>query len=262
MPTAELPGISMWYSERGQGDPCVLLHPGGAGVDSRALAPTVDALSQIFHAYTPEQRAHGHTPDVDGPVSYELMAQDTIMFIEGVISQPVYLLGVSDGAVVALMVAHRRPDLVRRLVFAAGVFHHDGSEERVLDGEPPEFLKQSYGQISPDGIGHYDVVVAKLAAMHAREPRLTRTDLHQITPRTLVIVGDDDQVRLEHAIEMYRHLPDAELAVVPGTSHGLLVEKPGLCNLIIAEFMTKDPVHTFVPIRRAANPASRSSSGG
>lgn len=262
MPTAELPGISMWYDERGQGDPCVLLHPGGAGVDSRALAPTVDALSQVFRAYTPEQRAHGRTPDVDGPVSYELMAQDTIMFIEGVISQPVYLLGVSDGAVVALMVARRRPDLVRRLVFAAGVFHHDGWEEGVLDGEPPEFLKQSYGQISPDGIGHYDVVVAKLAAMHAREPRLTRTDLHQITPRTLVIVGDDDQVRLEHAIEMYRHLPDAELVVVPGTSHGLLVEKPGLCNLIIAEFMTKDPVHTFAPIRRAANPASRSSSSG
>lgn len=262
MPTAELPGISMWYDERGQGDPCVLLHPGGAGVDSRALAPTVDALSQVFRAYTPEQRAHGRTPDVDGPVSYELMAQDTIMFIEGVISQPVYLLGVSDGAVVALMVARRRPDLVRRLVFAAGVFHRDGWEEGVLDGEPPEFLKQSYGEISPDGIGHYDVVVAKLAAMHAREPRLTRTDLHQITPRTLVIVGDDDQVRLEHAIEMYRHLPDAELVVVPGTSHGLLVEKPGLCNLIIAEFMTKDPVHTFAPIRRAANPASRSSSSG
>ena len=262
MPTAELPGISMWYDERGQGDPCVLLHPGGAGVDSRALAPTVDALSQVFRAYTPEQRAHGRTPDVDGPVSYELMAQDTIMFIEGVIGQPVYLLGVSDGAVVALMVARRRPDLVRRLVFAAGVFHRDGWEEGVLDGEPPEFLKQSYGEISPDGIGHYDVVVAKLAAMHAREPRLTRTDLHQITPRTLVIVGDDDQVRLEHAIEMYRHLPDAELAVVPGTSHGLLVEKPGLCNLIIAEFMTKDPVHTFAPIRRAANPASRSSSSG
>ena len=262
MPTAELPGISMWYDERGQGDPCVLLHPGGAGVDSRALAPTVDALSQVFRAYTPEQRAHGRTPDVDGPVSYELMAQDTIMFIEGVISQPVYLLGVSDGAVVALMVARRRPDLVRRLVFAAGVFHHDGWEEGVLDGEPPEFLKQSYGEISPDGTGHYDVVVAKLAAIHAREPRLTRTDLHQITPRTLVIVGDDDQVRLEHAIEMYRHLPDAELVVVPGTSHGLLVEKPGLCNLIIAEFMTKDPVHTFAPIRRAANPASRSSSSG
>jgi pimeloyl-ACP methyl ester carboxylesterase len=220
MPTAKLPGVLMRHDERGRGDPCVLLHPEGVGVDSRALAPAVEALSQVFRAYTPEQRAHGRTPDVDGPVSYELMAQDTIMFIEGVIGQPVFLLGVSDGAVVALMVARRRPDLVRRLVFVAGVFHRDGWEEGVLDGEPPAFLRQSYGEISPDRVGHYDVVAAKLAAMHAREPGLTRVGLHQITPRTLVMAGGDDEVRLEHAIEMYRHLPDAELAVVPGTSHG------------------------------------------
>jgi len=251
MPTAQLPGISMWYDERGQGDPCVLLHPGGAGVDSRALAPNFDALSQVFHAYTPEQRAHGRTPDVAGPISYELMAEDSIMFIESIIGQPVRLLGYSDGAVVALMIARRRPDLVRRLVFAAGVFHRDGWDRGLVEGEPPEFLKKSYGEISPDGVGHYDVVVAKLAAMHAREPTLTAPDLRQVTPRTLVILGDDDELRLEHAVEMYRALPDAELAVVPGTSHGLLAEKPSLCNLIITEFLTREPVQTFAPIRRA-----------
>ena len=185
-----------------------------------------------------------------------MMAKDTVMFIENVIGQPVYLVGCSDGAVVALMVARNRPDLVRRLVFAAGVFHRDGWEDGVLDGEPPEFLKQGYGEISPDGIGHYDVVVAKLAAMHAREPALTQADLRMITPRTLVMVADDDEVRLEHAIAMYRSLPEAELAVVPGTSHGLLAEKPGLCNSLITEFLTKDPVQTFAPIRRAVSQAS------
>ena len=250
MPIAELADVSMWYDERGQGEPCVLLHPGGAGVDSRALDSNWQALSQVFRAYTPEQRAHGRTPDVDGPISYAVMAHDTIEFIERVIGQPVYLLGCSDGAIVALTVAQRRPDLVRRLAFVAGVFHRDGWEAGILDGEPPEFLKQSYAELSPDGIDHYDIVVAKLAAMHAREPGLTEADLREITPRTLVMVGDDDEVRLEHAIEMYRRLPDAELAVVPGTSHGLLVEKPGLCNLIITEFLTKDPVQTFAPIRR------------
>jgi pimeloyl-ACP methyl ester carboxylesterase len=216
----------------------------------------MEALSQQFHVYAPEQRAHGHTPDVDGPISYELMAQDTVSFIESVIGQPVYMLGCSDGAVVALLVALRRPDLVRQLVFAAGVFRHGGWAEGVLDADPPEFLKQSYGEISPDGIGHYDTVVAKLATMHAHEPTLTRDDLGKIACRTLVMVADDDEVRLEHAIEMYRNLPDAELAIVPGTSHGLLVEKPDLCNLLIAEFLTKDPIQTFAPIRRAASPAS------
>lgn len=256
MPVAELPGIPTWYDERGQGDPCVLLHPGGAGIDSRALDPNLDALARVFRVYTPERRAHGRTPDVAGPVSYELMARDTIMFIEAVIGRPVYLAGCSDGAVVGLMVARLRPDLVRRLVFVAGVFHHDGWEKGVLDGEPPEFLRQAYGELSPDGIGHYDVVVAKLAAMHASEPELTEADLQQVPVRTLIMVGDDDQVRLEHAIAMYRSMPDVELAVIPGTSHGLLVEKPALCTLLITEFLANDPVQTFAPIRRAGQPRS------
>jgi pimeloyl-ACP methyl ester carboxylesterase len=244
----------MWYDERGDGDPLVLLHPGGAGVDSRALDPNLEALSRRFRTYAPEQRAHGHTPDVDGPVSYQDMAQDTIMFIDKVIGRPVHLFGCSDGAVVALMVALGRPALVRRLVFVAGVFHHDGWEAGIFDDEPPEAFRHSYSAVSPDGAGHYDKVVAKLAAMHDREPALTPGELGAIACRTLVMVGDDDEVRLEHAVEMYRRLPAGELAVVPGTSHGLLVEKPDLCNGLITDFLTKDPVPTFAPIRRAGRP--------
>jgi pimeloyl-ACP methyl ester carboxylesterase len=56
---------------------------------------------------------------------------------------------------------------------------------------------------------------------------------------------------LEHAIALYRALPDAELAIIPGTSHGLLVEKPQLCNTVIIDFLTSDAVLTFAPIRRA-----------
>jgi pimeloyl-ACP methyl ester carboxylesterase len=252
MPVANLGSVAMWYDESGHGDPLVLLHPGGAGIDARALAPTVAGLSESFRVYTPEQRAHGRTPDVPGPASYELMAGDTIEFIETVIGRPVYLAGISDGAIVALTAALARPDLVRKLAFVTGVFHHDGWTEGTLDGEPPEFLRHSYGEISPDGIGHYEAVVAKLADMHAREPRFTASELGALTLRTLVLVADDDEVILEHAVEMYRSLPAAELAVVPGTSHGLMVEKPDLCNRLITEFLASDPVQTFAPIRRAA----------
>ena len=66
------------------------------------------------------------------------------------------------------------------------------------------------------------------------------------------MLGDDDEVRLEHGIALYRALPDAELAVIPGTSHGLLVEKPELCNTMVVDFLANDPVATFAPIRRAS----------
>jgi hypothetical protein len=70
-----------------------------------------------------------------------------------------------------------------------------------------------------------------------------------------VILGDDDEVILEHAIELYRGLPDGELAVVPGTSHGPPVEKPTLCDTIIVDFLSADPVRTMAPIRRGTLPA-------
>jgi pimeloyl-ACP methyl ester carboxylesterase len=245
--------VKTWYDESGTGDPLVLLHPGGAGVDARALRPNAGPLAQHFRVYTPERRAHGRTPDVPGPVTYEAMAHDTIAFIETVLGGPAHLAGVSDGAVVALLVALARPDLVNRLVLIAGVFHFDGWVSGLLDSatEPPAFLERLYSELSPDGPEHYPVVVEKLATMHTTGPTLTTDDLAGVRSRTLVMVADDDEVPLEHAAAAYRAIPDAELMVVPGTSHGLLVEKPELCNQVIIEFLGNEPVPLMAPIRRA-----------
>jgi pimeloyl-ACP methyl ester carboxylesterase len=154
-----------------------------------------------------------------------------------------------------LLVALQRPDLIDRLVLAAGVFHFNGWLPHVIDpnNEPPEFLARLYGEVSPDGAGHYEVVADKLARMHLKEPALEADDLGQVKSRTLVMLGDDDEVGLEHALALYRGIPDAELMIVPGTSHGLLVEKPDLCNNVILEFLTEDPVPTMAPIRRKAS---------
>lgn len=120
------------------------------------------------------------------------------------------------------------------------------------DNEPPEFMAASHGEVSPDGADHFPVVAEKLARMHLTEPTLTTEDLGTIPCRTLVMLGDDDEVALEHGITLYRALPHAELAVIPDTSHGLLVEKPELCNTMIVDFLTTDAVPTFAPIRRAS----------
>jgi pimeloyl-ACP methyl ester carboxylesterase len=250
-----LAGVRTWYDEHGGGDPLVLLHPGGAGVDARAFKPNIGPLADHFHVYTPERRGHGHTPDVAGPITFDAMAQDTIAFMETVVGQQAHVVGSSDGASVGLLVALRRPDLIDRLVLAAGVFHFNGWVPQVIDpsNEPPEFLARLYEEVSPDGAAHYPVVVSKLARMHSEEPTLSPDDLRQVVSRTLIIVGDDDEVRLEHAVAMYRGIRDAELMVVPGTSHGLLVEKPDLCNDVILRFLTTDPVPTMAPIRRATS---------
>jgi pimeloyl-ACP methyl ester carboxylesterase len=110
----------------GVGEPLLLVHPGGVGVDSRAFGPNVRQLSEAFRVYTPDRRGHGRTPDVDGPITYEAMAADSIEFIERIVGAPTRVLGMSDGAITALYVAMERPDLVTQLAFVAGVFHRDG----------------------------------------------------------------------------------------------------------------------------------------
>ena len=248
----ELGDVRTWYDEHGEGEPLVLVHPGGA--DARAWAPNLDALTAHFHVFTPERRGHGRTPDVDGPITYELMAQDTIAFLEGVVGGPAHLVGMSAGAGVALLTALRRPDLARRVVLISVVFHRDGWIPDAIDPDagPPEVLERGYAELSPDGPGHYPIVAAKLTRMNWEEPTLASSDLSALTSRTLVMLGDDDEVTLEHAIAMYRGLPDSELAVIPGTSHGLLHEKPALCNSILVDFLTTDAVPTIAPVRRAS----------
>jgi pimeloyl-ACP methyl ester carboxylesterase len=247
----ELDGLRTWYDEKGQGEPLVLLHP--ASTDSRAFGPNLEALSARFHTFTPERRGHGHTHDI-GPITFDLMAEDTIKFLERVVGGPARLLGYSDGAIVSLLIALRRPDLVRQLAAVAGVFHRDGWIPEVIDPSnvPPDFMAKSYGEVSPDGEAHFHVVAKKLAELHVKEPTLSTSDLSRIECRTLFMVGDDDEVTLEHAVEAYRALRNGELAVVPGTSHGLLVEKASLCNAILLDFFAADPVQTFAPIRRRA----------
>jgi pimeloyl-ACP methyl ester carboxylesterase len=248
----ELGEVRAWYDQHGEGEPLVLLHPGGA--DARAWAPNLEALAACFHVFTPERRGHGRTPDVEGPITYELMAGDTTRFLEEVVGRSAHLVGCSAGATVALFVALRRPDLARRVVLVSGVFHRDGWVPGAIDPDAsaPEVLARGYAELSPDGPDHFPVVSARLARMNWEEPTLTPSDLRRVRARTLVMIGDDDEVTLEHAVAMYRGLTEAELAVVPGTSHGLLHEKPALCNKIIVDFLTTEPVPTIAPIRRAA----------
>ena len=251
MTYVDVGGVKTWYAEQGSGDPLLLLH--GAFTDASEFGATTRALAEQFHVFTPERRGHGHTPDVPGPISYDLMARDTAAFLDELNIGRSHLVGHSDGANVALLVALSRPDLVDRLVLISGNFHHDGLAAELDLGElaANDYLAEAYGQVSPDGRGHFPVIADKIFRMATTEPTLTESDLAKVAARTLVMAGDDDMISAEHTLRLYRGILASELAIVPGTSHALIIEKPELCNRIILDFLTKDPAPTFMPIRRA-----------
>jgi pimeloyl-ACP methyl ester carboxylesterase len=150
---AEVNHIRTWYDERGNGEPLVLLHGGFS--DSRDFAGNLDTLTDRFHLFLPERWGHGHTPDVDGEITNEVMAEDTIAFIDEIVRQPAHVVGYSDGATVATLAAVRRSDLVRRLVLISGGFHPSGWVFLPdADAEMPPQIVEAYRQVSPDGVEH------------------------------------------------------------------------------------------------------------
>ena len=174
----QLGDVNTWWDVHGDGEPLVLLHPGGA--DSRAYDSNLDGLASAYRTYRFDRRGQGRTPDVGGPITFAQMTDDAIAFIETVVDEPVHLIGHSIGAPVGLLVAKKRPDLVRGLVFSEGVFHVDGWLPGVLDPLPPdvhEFLGGLYAEVSPRGGENWPDVWARLDHEHHRAPALTTDDL-------------------------------------------------------------------------------------
>ena len=248
--------VKTWYDDAGDGDPLVLLHGGIATNDT--WGPQLAELPMQFHVYAPERRGHGHTPDVEGPLHYAAMAADTIGFLETVVKEPAYLVGWSDGGIIGLLVAIERPDLVKKLVAIGANFNIEGVTDELRasflatppDSDEMAMLRQLYAATSPDGPEHWPVVFGKHMEMARYEPDISLSDLGRVSGPTLVVSGDDDIVELEHTLQMFRAIPNSELAVVPGTSHCLTMEKPELADKIIIEFLTKEPVPEMMPIRR------------
>ena len=255
----DLAGIKTWYDSAGEGDPLVLMHGGMCTND--LWGAQMPAFSERFSVFAPERRGHGHTPDVDGPLRYADMATDTIVFLEQVVQGAAHLVGWSDGGIVGLLVAVARPDLVRKLVAisanarpAATVTVPEFQEmgETPPDDPSMEMFRTLHAASSPDGPEHWPVFLEKFFAMiGSNEPDMSADELARIASPTLLVSGDDDIVTLEHTIELYRAIPGSELAIVPGTSHVLPMEKPDLVNRLVLDFLENDPPATMLPIRRA-----------
>jgi pimeloyl-ACP methyl ester carboxylesterase len=254
-------GLKTWYDTAGDGLPLVLMH--GGLCTNGTWSAQMPAFAERFQVLAPERRAHGHTPDVEGPLNYSDMADDTIGFLETVVRQPAHFVGWSDGGIVGLLVAIARPDLVRKVVAISANFRpaalagvpeaHEQVDVADPDDPSLEMFRSLYAASSPDGPDHWPVVLEKFFAMIASaQPDIKLEDLAGIKAPTLVVSGDDDMVTLEHTIELYRAIPGSELAVAPGTSHALIFEKADLLNRIVLDFLENEPVQTMMPFRRAS----------
>jgi pimeloyl-ACP methyl ester carboxylesterase len=254
---APINGLQLYYEIHGAGDPVVVI-PGGM-MTAAMMTPLVALLAPSRQVIILEPQAHGHTADIDRPVSYEQLADDTAALLDHLGLPQVDVLGFSVGAGVALQAAIRHPDRVRRLIVLSGTFRGDGEfpEIRAFEASfTPDLpllapLRQAYLAANPNSDG-WATLVTKMRALLATaydwsdQVRATRAP-------TLIVVGDADTLPVAHALQLFMllggetaaaamgHPGRAQLAVVPGTTHFNLLERTELLRAIVPPFLAAPP---------------------
>jgi pimeloyl-ACP methyl ester carboxylesterase len=178
----DVAGVNTWFDEEGHGEPLVLLH--GGLCSNETWGAQIPAFAQRFRVVAPERQGHGHTADAPGPLSYEAMAANTTGFLDEVVGGPACLVGWSDGGIVGLMIALKRPDLVRKLVVIGANYDTTGMAPGADDmlassdpeGEDMAMFRGLYQMHSPDGPQHWPVLFAKFVEMAQREPHIPVDD--------------------------------------------------------------------------------------
>jgi pimeloyl-ACP methyl ester carboxylesterase len=236
---ASVNGLKMYYEIHGTGRPLVLLH-GAFGWAT--IFPTLAKARQVIAV---ELQGHGHTADIDRPLTYEQMADDTAALLEQLKIEQADIFGYSMGGNVALAVAIRHPKLVRKVAINGS---HYGRLEDAYDPETlkqfkslssdfaPKMLKDPYDKVAPDP-KQWPALVAKVKKMGLEFQGFAREDMKSIKAPVLITLGDRDVTKPEHAVEMFRLIPHAQLAVFPGADHFLIWQNPEKMLPTIAAFL-------------------------
>ena len=235
MPYAPANDLSMYYEVHGQGPPLILLH--GAYMTADMMGPLAAGLAGSRRVIVPEMQGHGRTADADRPLTYEQMADDTAALVRHLGLEQADFVGYSLGGGTALQLALRHPALVRRLVVVSAGYRYDSMPPEAIAVFPsitPEMfagspMETEYLRLAPRP-EDFPKLVEKLKTLDTTDFAWPEEDIRGITAPTLIVLGDSDGVRLEHAVELFKlrgggvmgdlaGLPASQLAVLPGTTH-------------------------------------------
>jgi len=241
------------YEWEGDGEAVVLFH-GGLSKTSSWDYLMVPPLEDEFHVFAYDRTAHGFTGDQPGSLHFAFQVQEAIAYLEDVVKEPAHLIGYSDGGIIALMAAIARPELVKSIVAIGANYHYSAPLSDFIEASVSEEDQAEYNLISPDAPHTLLEKKLRMNQIWKTEPDISLKDIASIQCPVLVMAGDDDVIKHEHTISLYENLPLGQLAIIPGTSHGVVKEKPALMIAIILQFLEdlSYPI-TRQPIRRINN---------
>jgi pimeloyl-ACP methyl ester carboxylesterase len=253
---APVNGLNLYYEIHGTGQPLILLHGGLLTIDL-AFGLLIPSLAQNHQVVAVELQAHGHTADIDRPLSFEAMADDIAGLFAYLGIQRADFFGFSVGGGVTWQTAIRHPELVRKMVVASAPYRRDGWYPEVLTGmaamnaeaaaamtSTP--LYEAYVKVAPKP-EDWPVLVTKVGQLTANDYDWSE-GIRSITAPVLIVIGDSDSVRPGHALSAFEllgggvpgdfgPLPESQLAILPGTAHSPLLTRADLLLPILTPFL-------------------------
>jgi pimeloyl-ACP methyl ester carboxylesterase len=252
---APVNGLNMYYEIHGTGQPLVLIH-GAFSAIGTSFGHLVPGLAQTRQVIAVELQGHGRTADIDRPLSIAQLAEDVVALVRHLGLETADFLGYSLGGAVALQIAIRHPEVVRKLILISTTYTMSGIHPGLMDGlgeMNPEMMygspwHEEYTRLAPHP-DQFDRLFTKKTQMDRELKDIPAEDIAAIKAPTLLIIGDSDLVRPEHAVEMFRllgggvfgdtpaGLPNSQLAIIPGSSHVTVVFRTEALLAIIPPFL-------------------------
>ena len=222
---SDVNGLKMYYEIYGEGNPLVLIHGGGSTLET-SFGKIIPLLAMRRKIIGVELQAHGHTNDRDTALTFEQDADDVATLLGNLKIPKGDFLGFSNGAHAVVELALRHPRLINKIILASGVYKRnatapqfwDGFEGANLPDHLPPVLKEGYlkANNNPEGLQNmFDKDVERMKGFKGWED----DQLKAIKAPTLLMSGNKDIINPEKAVEIYRLIPDCELAILPG-GHG------------------------------------------
>lgn len=221
---ADINSLRLYYEIHGTGAPLVLIHGGGSTIQT-TFGRILPSLAKTHQVIAVEMQAHGHTADINRPLSFEQDADDVAELLKQLNIDSADIFGFSNGASTTLQLAIRHPGRVRRIIVASTFYNKAGAQpwffdmmaQATFEGMPQPF-KDAFLAINSDSNALHRMYERDVARMQSF-PEITEAQMKTIKAPAFIIIGDADVVRPEHAVEMHRLLSQSRLAILPG-GHG------------------------------------------
>jgi pimeloyl-ACP methyl ester carboxylesterase len=234
-------GAQIWYASYGSGPPAILLH-GGLGNSGNWGYQVPALLRSGYRAVVIDSRGHGRSTRDARPFTYELMAADVLAVMDALQLKRAGLVGWSDGAVIALILAGQAPARAAGVFFFACNMDPSGTKEfefTPIIGRCLSRHKQDYRQLSATP-GKFDEFSEAVGLMQQTQPNYSAHDLAQIRVPVAIVQSEHDEfIKPEHAEYLARSIPGAEYLALPGVSHFAPLQRPEQFNSAMLAFLGK-----------------------